>query len=70
MHRCAVIWSTRRDAPRRHFFCKMENPVPTWLSREARVGVKWNCTRGVEVVEDDMARPVVGRAPGRESRVV
>jgi len=32
----------------------MENPVPTWLSREARVGVKWNCARGLEVVEDDM----------------
>jgi hypothetical protein len=32
------------DAPCRDFPSKIENQISTWLSQEARVGVKWNRT--------------------------
>ena len=51
----------------RDFPCRIENQISTWLSQEARVGVKWKRTFGmtldpavvlglvgVEVVEHDV----------------
>src|SRR5438874_12867844 len=63
---CSRSWATElKEAPCRDFPSRIENQISTWLSHEARVGVKWKCTlalepavvlglMGIEVVEDDM----------------
>src|SRR4029079_10011481 len=35
-----------KEVPCSELACKLENQHSTWLSQEARVGVKWNFTRG------------------------
>ena len=35
-----------KEAPCRDFPCRIENQISTWLSQEARVGVKWKRTLG------------------------
>ena len=44
---CSRSWLTAvKEAPLSDWPCRMENQVSTWLSHEARVGVKWNLTLG------------------------
>jgi hypothetical protein len=35
-----------KDAPRSDWPCRIENQISTWVSQDARVGVKWNWTFG------------------------
>ena len=35
-----------RDGSERSAVQRIENQISTWLSQEARVGVKWKCTFG------------------------
>ena len=37
-------WTEVKEAPYRDLPCRIENQISTWLSQEARVGVKWKCT--------------------------
>jgi hypothetical protein len=42
---CSPSWATElKEAPCRDLPCRIENKISTWLSHEARVGVKWNPT--------------------------
>ena len=44
---CLRSWATEmKEAPCRGCPSRIENQISTWLSQEARVGVKWNCTFG------------------------
>jgi hypothetical protein len=36
--------NTEKDASRSDFACRMANQISTWLSQDARVGVKWKCS--------------------------
>src|ERR1700724_3192731 len=42
----ASMWALSYEAPRSALPARIENQISTWLSQDARVGVKWKCTFG------------------------